>query len=208
MATFLLIFIGVVSVYAFSNPAFSKKMLFNASLVYHNKEYYRLLSSGFIHGDWFHLGFNLYAFHLFSKTMIASLIQLGIPGAQYHLIALFVLGVIVSEIPSLFKHKDNPLYNSLGASGGVSSIVFAAIMLNPVGMRLGLIFIPIFLPAFIFGILYLIYSNYQAKKAADNINHDAHIVGALFGVVYALILFPNTFSNFVTQLMNWNGDIF
>jgi len=208
MVIFLLVLIGGISYYAFSKPEVKAKFMFNANRVYYGKEYYRLLTSGFIHGDWFHLGFNLYALHLFSKTLIQSFTQVGLVNPELHFLILFVLGVVVSEIPSLLKHKDNPYYNSLGASGGVSSVVFGSILLNPVGMKLGLVFLPIYLPAFLFGILYLLYSNYQSKKGTDNIGHDAHIFGSLFGLIYVAAIYPNSLIDIMEQLKNWDGNIF
>lgn len=208
MLILLMIAIGLISFYAFSRPDVLNKLMFNATKVYHGKEYYRLLSSGFVHADWMHLGFNLYALHLFSEALLVSFTEFNIPYPKLSFFILFLLGVIVSELPSLLKHKDNPLYNSLGASGGVSSVVFASILLNPVKMKLGLIFIPIYLPAFLFGILYLMYSHYQAKKGTDNVGHDAHIFGGLFGLVFIIIIHPNSIPYFIDQLINWDGNIF
>ncbi len=207
MIILLIVIIGLVSYSAFSKPELKSKLMFNAYKAYHSKEYYRLLSSGFIHGDWYHFGFNMYAFYIFGDTLLRSFAVRGIPYAEAMVLVLFLLGVTVSSIPSLMKHKDNFYYNSLGASGGVSSIIFASIMFNPIDPRIGLIFLPK-IPAFLFGGLYLLYSNYQAKKGNDNIGHDAHIFGGLFGLVFIAIIYPNAIGDFIEQIMNWDGAIF
>jgi membrane associated rhomboid family serine protease len=123
----------------------------------------------------------------------------GIGGVYY--VVLYLLAIIVSEIPTYFKHKNNPGYNSLGASGGVSAIVFAVILFRPL--------VKIYMmPGFILGTLYIIYSYFQAKKAADGINHDAHLYGAAFGIVFCLVLYPPVFELFYQQISTWKMDLF
>lgn len=209
MLVFLLILIAFVSIYAWNKPEIQRLFVFNAYKTYHAKEYYRLLTSGFVHANWLHLGFNLYVLYLFGEIVLRDFsLQLDFLYPDFAFLLLFVLGVIVSELPSFLKYKNQPVYNSLGASGGVSSVVFASILLHPTGLKMGLLFIPIYLPAFMFGILYLIYSHYQSKNAQDNINHDAHLYGALFGLVFVIMLYPEAVPHFIEELKNWDGDIF
>ena len=208
MILFLLASILAISVAAWSNQDLMKRFVFNAYLVKQRKEYYRFLSSGFLHSNWIHLGFNLFVLYQFSNGLRYRLFDLGWYTSDWEIVILFLLGVILSEVPSYFRHQENPHYNSLGASGGVSSVVFTSIMLNPVKMKLGLIFIPVYLPAFLFGILYLIYSHFQSKQNGDNINHDAHLYGALFGVVFAVVYYPETFGMFLTEIASWDGSLF
>ena len=115
---------------------------------------------------------------------------------------IFIGGIIVSDIPTFIKHRNNPAYRALGASGGVASVVFASILFNPLG-EIGIMFIPIGIPGFIFGLLYMIYSYYQGKQMGDNINHDAHLYGAVYGLIIALILVPNVGPHFIEQIKNW-----
>lgn len=210
----LLISIGVVSYLAFENPLLKSRLLLKPTEIRANNEYYRLITSGFVHADYLHLGFNLFVFHSFGKGLIlthydqygrfANESFLTLYGNLWPIffIALFMLGVFVANIPSYFKNRFDPSYASLGASGGVSSIVFAFIIINPFH-NLYLLFIPIGIPGIIFGILYLIFSHYQSRKKNDNINHEAHLWGAIFGVVFMLVTKPELTIKFYDQLINY-----
>ena len=114
---------------------------------------------------------------------------------------MYVLAVPIASIPSLFKHKNNHYYNSVGASGAVSAIVFTFILLNPTG-DLGIIFIPVRIPAYIFGLLYLAYSYFMSRRDKDNIAHDAHFIGSVFGLLFPIILSPGLFNRFIYILLN------
>lgn len=123
----------------------------------------------------------------------------GAAGGFYFL-ALYLLGIIVSDIPTYMKNRNHPQYNSLGASGGVSAVIFASIIFLPL-QDICLYFIC--LPGVIMGTAYIIFSWYQGRKANDNINHDAHLYGALFGLFFCLIVYPDSFPNFIEQIKNW-----
>ncbi len=113
---------------------------------------------------------------------------------------MYILAVPFSAIPALIKQKNNHYYNAVGASGAVSAIVFTAILLQP-HMSLFIMFIPIPVPAYIFGILYLIYSYFMSKRpGADNIAHDAHFAGSIFGFTFPILLNPELFANFIQQI--------
>jgi len=190
----LLVLIVIASIYAWNNPYVMSKWIFNPYDVSRHKQWYRFITSGFIHKDYMHLGFNLYALYAFG-TGVEQIYGTSIFGVFGYLL-LFILGVIASSIPTFLKHKNNPAYNSLGASGGISSVVFACIFLAP-KMKLNLILIPFFkLPGFAFGALYMIYSHFMAKKQIDNINHDAHLYGALFGILFTLLYIENVFFDY------------
>ena len=167
-------------------------------------QWYRLLTSGFLHADWGHLLFNMFAFYSFGPLVLAAL-QDGfgqIPGLGLFLL-LYLGGIIVSDLPTYFQHRDDPGYRSLGASGGVSSVVFASILLFPVNANGGgIIIFPIPFPIqpFLFGFLYLAYSWYMGRRRGDNINHDAHFYGALYGVVLLLALIPPSGLLFIQQI--------
>ena len=115
---------------------------------------------------------------------------------------MYLAGIVASDVPTYLKHRNSPHYNSLGASGGVSAVVFSSILFAPLN-PLNLMFIPIDIPGFIFGGLYMFYSYYQANRGGDNINHDAHLYGALFGIVFSVIVVPGALVNFVQQVSTW-----
>ena len=119
------------------------------------------------------------------------------------LVILYLLGIVISDIPTYLKYKDVPNYNSLGASGGVAAVLFSSIMFDPLN-PVQIMFIPIDIPGFVLGTLYLIYSYYQGKRMADNINHDAHLYGALFGLVFTVSLRPGVVMSFIQQIRDWS----
>lgn len=178
-----------------------RRFILNPYMVHHRKEYHRVLTSGFLHRDHMHLIFNMITLYFFGQIieMVFDAI-FGKLGAVYYVL-LYLLAIIVANIPSLFRYRDQPGYNSLGASGGVSAIVFAFILFMPLEKINLYLILPI--PGFILGILYIFYSYYQGKKANDNINHEAHLYGAVFGMIYCIILYPPAVENFFTQLKNW-----
>lgn len=159
------------------------------------RQFYRFVTYGFIHADLMHLIFNMYAFYLFGSFIESAFIQLFTPlqGKIFYLV-LYFAALIVSVIPDYMKHKNNPQYRSLGASGAVSAVIFAYIMIRPMN-GIGIIFIPIGIPGFIFGILFIWVSYYLARKGGTNINHDAHMWGAVFGIIF-MIVFSKFFSDY------------
>jgi len=191
---------------AFNNLEMFDKLKFNAYLVWYKKEYSRLLSHALVHNSWMHLIFNMYVLWMFGE-MIEPVFSSPIyfpytyQYGKFLYVLMYVLAVLVSALPSLFKEKNNHYYNSVGASGAVSAIVFTTILLAPT-MPLGIIFIPIRLPAYIFGLLYLAYTFYMSKQNKDNIAHEAHFAGSIFGLVFPLILNPNLIENFIYQIAN------
>jgi membrane associated rhomboid family serine protease len=202
--TLIFVIITVIaSLYAWNNNNVLQSWMLNPYSVKRRNEYYRFITSGLIHNDYMHLFFNMFALYSFGN-IVEEHFSYQFPGYGPILFAaLYILGIIVSDIPTYLKHQNQPHYNSLGASGGVSSIVFAFILLYPM-MPLSLMFIPIPLPGFVFGGLYMFYSYYQAKRGGDNINHDAHIYGALFGIVFTVIIIPTAIANFIEQVRNWS----
>ncbi|SDK83954.1 Membrane associated serine protease, rhomboid family [Catalinimonas alkaloidigena] len=196
--TLIVIIITVVtSLLAWNNANLFERWMFTPYLIRTRNQYDRFLTSGFIHNDWGHLLFNMITLYFFG-TAVEQYFR-----SPLLFLVLYLVGIVVSSLPTYAKHKNHSHYHSLGASGGVSAILFSAILFDPI-RGLYLFFIPIPIPGFIFGILYLFYSAYRAKQANDNINHDAHLYGALFGVAFTLVLFPSVISNFFYQLANWN----
>ncbi len=147
----------------------------------------RMLTSGFLHVDWIHLGFNMYALYLFGKVVVSSF-------GTTNFLLIYFGSLIAGSMYSLYQHKSEAYYSAVGASGAVSGIVFSAIMLYP-DMELIMLPIPIPLPGYIFGIGYLLYSIYGMKKQLGNVGHSAHLGGAIGGYILTLLLRPSVISN-------------
>ncbi len=152
--------------------------------------WYELVTSGFLHANLGHLFVNMFTLYFFGPVME----QVMGPGYFFW---LYLSGLIVAGIPSIIKFRDNPNYATLGASGAVGAVLFAFIFLFPME-SIYIFLIPIPIPAFVFAILYLIYSMYESKQARGKINHEAHIAGALWGIVYLLAFVPNTIDHILT----------
>ncbi len=197
----IILLTSAISIPAFSNRAFFDKMKFNAFIIKENKQWYRFISYGLIHADWMHLLINMFVLYSFGEQVEMMFIYIfGLKGTILFLI-LYVSAIFISAYPSYEKHKNNSWYNAVGASGAVSAILFSSILLLP-SSKIYLLFIPFPIPAVIFGILYLIYSAYMAKKSVDNIGHDAHFWGAIYGLTFPIVLKPSLFLNFINQIEN------
>ena len=198
----LIIITSVTSYLAWQKPELQEKLLFHPYSVKHRNEYFRFITGGFVHSGWLHLFFNMFTLYFFGHSLEILFNSMFGESSFAYLVLLFLIGVIVSDIPTYLKYKDAPHYRSLGASGGVASVVFCSIMFFPTSplCLYGLICIP----GFILGPLFLIYSYYQGKRMADNINHDAHFYGALFGVVFSLFVKPSVLGSFVSQVASWD----
>ncbi len=200
--TVLLIAITVtISFYIFSHPGLQARLMMNPYNISHNHQYYRFLTSGFIHINHVHLLMNMISFYFLGTAVEQVFIYLfGSSGTVYY-VALYLMAIAASDIPTYFKQKNNPGYNSLGASGGVAAVVFAFILFQP--MQYICLFFALCMPGFILGTLYIAYSWYQGKKSRDNINHDAHLFGALFGLLFCVVIYPASVGNFLRQVMDW-----
>ena len=178
----------IVSFIGFRNSQVIDTLIFDPPAVTQKKQYYRFITCGFIHADIAHLAFNMISFYLFSHGLVEpAFIEYFGDYGRAALLIMYVLALIVSLLPTYAKHKNNTQYKSLGASGAVSAVVFAGIMISPLSL-LGFFIIPPIIPGFIFGPLYLILSAYLEKRGGDNINHSAHIWGALFDVIFIVIV--------------------
>ena len=166
--------------------------------VKHHKEYYRFISSGFVHAGWLHLGINMFVFWMFGRAVEQYYeINFGEFGNILFL-ALYLLGIILSDAFTYFQNQDNPGYRGLGASGAVAAVLFAFIIFNPWEMLYIWGIIPI--PAVIAGILYLIYEYVESRRGVGRINHHAHFFGAIFGLVFTFILKPELLPKFIHEL--------
>lgn len=195
---------AIVSYLAFNNNSIFDKYIFYPPAI-KNKQWYRFISYGVLHADLSHLIFNMFALYLFGseiEKVFNDVFGIGLGGFLY--VLLYLLGLFFSILPTWFKEKDNAYYRGLGASGAVSALVFSYILVYPMNF-MGIIFIPIFLPAFIFGIIYVVASIYLEKTQNGTINHSAHVTGGMFGVVFMFFVFKafagiNIFYYFVQNI--------
>ena len=191
-ATLALLIITVgVSMVAFNNGKFAEFAILVPHKMWTRHEYHQLITSGFLHGDTSHLFVNMLTLFFFGPYM-----ELYVVGSEFFLVIYFV-SLITGNLYPFFKYRKNPEYGALGASGAVSGIVFAFCLVNPLQMLY--IFFAIPMPAFIYAILWVGYSVYSMKRRNDNIGHEAHLAGALGGIIAMLIMFPEVLSHFFSQ---------
>lgn len=186
--TIIIVIITVItSLIGFRNREFLSKMMFSPYMIYHHKQYYRFISHAFIHSpnNLFHLIFNMFVLYEFGRN-VENYFDANFPamGAIYFII-LYFGGIFFSSLRDYSIYKDDPNYLALGASGAVSSVLFSHILIYPT-TSLYLFFIPIPIPSFVFGGLYLWYEHYMDKKGGGQIAHGAHIYGAIFGVIFTI----------------------
>jgi membrane associated rhomboid family serine protease len=203
MTYIIIVFTIIVSIVAFrSSEAFSK-FQFNAYQIYHRKEWYRLLSHGFLHANWIHLIVNMLVLFIFGPVVEQYFKYYLSPEAlkfyRFIFLLFYLLAIVLSSLLSLYKQKNNAWYNSVGASGAVSAIIFSYIFFNPWKMLYVYGLLPV--PGIILGAVYLIYSQYMSKRNIDNINHDAHFIGAVFGFIFPIILDYRLLGNFISELL-------
>ena len=191
----------IVSFICFGRREFVNRFSFNAYAILKRNEMYRLVTHGFIHADMSHLFVNMFTFYFFGAYMESIFAQIGLGGFGF--MGLYFGGMVFASLFDLIKYRDNVYYQSIGASGAVSAILFSSIIFNPWGKILLFAIIPV--PGIIFGILYLLYCQYMGKRTADNINHNAHFFGAVFGLIYPIILKPSLFFLFLDQLISFRG---
>ncbi|WP_347159903.1 rhomboid family intramembrane serine protease [Pontibacter chitinilyticus] len=201
--TFILIGITVlVSWAAWQKPEMMHQLIFQPYAVQRDNSWYRFLTSGFLHADFSHLFFNMFTLYFFGTNVEYTFTGIFglIPGELCYLL-VYLGGIIVSDIPTFLKHRNDPPYRALGASGGVASVLFASILFYPITPVC--LFAALCVPGFIFGVLYMMYSYFSGRRMAGNINHDAHFYGALYGFVLSLALVPQTLPNFFEQISQW-----
>jgi membrane associated rhomboid family serine protease len=182
----LVIITSLVSVSAFSNQKITEDLIFYPPAVSKRNQFYRFFTCGLLHADWSHLIFNMLALYLFGKEVEEAFVGLFGKSGRYIYLFMYVSALLISLLPTYFKNKENYQYRSLGASGAVSAVIFAGLMLAP-ETEVYLFFIPIPIPGFIFAPLYLIVSALLDKRGRDNINHSAHIWGALYGLLFVIV---------------------
>ncbi len=202
MITYFIIGVtAVISYIAFSNRELADKLQFNAAQIIHRKEYYRLVSHAFIHANWTHLIVNMMVLYFFGRNIEAYLgYYFGNKATAYFLL-LYFGGILAANGWSLIKHKNNYYYNAVGASGAVSAVLFATIFFQPWEPLYLFAILPI--PGILFAVGYLFYSYQMGKKSNDNVAHDAHFLGAVFGFVFPIVLQPSLFTPFIDNLFSF-----
>jgi len=173
----------LISVIAMENQSLKRRLMLNPHDVIHYQKWYRCFTHAFIHADWMHLGFNMFVLYSFGELLEMQLIAFyGLKG-HFYMALLYLTGILFSSVFSIAKHKDNPAYNALGASGAVMAVLFAFILINPT-VELQLLFLPIPIKAYIFGPLILLFEYIMSKRGGTGIAHDAHFAGAIYGVIF------------------------
>ncbi|MBT3648091.1 MAG: rhomboid family intramembrane serine protease [Flavobacteriales bacterium] len=186
---FIVLANALVSITALNNRDLFLKLDFQPYLIQRNNQWYRFISHAFVHADWGHLAVNMYVLYQFGKLVETYYEQL-FPGMwQVYFVLLYLGGILFSTIPGYARNKENFNYHGVGASGAVSAVVFSFILMEPMA-PLGIIFIPISMPAIVFGLLYLALEVYLDRNRKSNIAHSAHYFGGLFGVVFTVLIEP------------------
>lgn len=171
---------------------FERQLMLQPFYILRENRWYQLLTSGFMHASFLHLGVNMLTLYFFGPVIEQSMGTLNYAG-------LYFFSLIMSGIPSIIRHRANPGFATLGASGAVGGVVFAFIMFFPT-RSLFIFLIPMPIPAIVFGVLFLIYSFLESKRARGKVNHDAHLAGSIAGILYVLVAVPRYFEHLLTLL--------
>ena len=200
--TLIIILVTIaISYYAWQNPSTLENLVLNPYKVSKNGQYYRFITSGFVHADFMHLLFNMLTLWFIGEGIERLFGMLFGGNGRIYFGALYLLGIIVSDIPTFLKHRNSSGYNSLGASGGVAAVLFAAVLYAPL-LEICLYFL-LCIPGFIFGILFIGYSYYESRRGSGFVNHDAHMYGAIFGLLFMAAVYPAAVPGFFEQISGW-----
>ncbi len=182
----------VLSLMAFYNERMYSEFMLHPYSVARGQKLWTVITSGFIHRDWSHLLFNMLSFYFFAFQLEAIL-------GHWQFALLYMASLILSDLPTVGKHKDDYWYHSLGASGAISAVVFSYILFNPL-TKMIIFPIPIPIPALLYGVVYLVYCAYASRQSRDSINHDAHFFGAISGIMITILLYHDVVPLFLRQL--------
>ncbi|WP_461449472.1 rhomboid family intramembrane serine protease [Mucilaginibacter sp.] len=196
VASLIFVITILTSVMTFNNVELLSNLILHPYSVARNKKTYTVITSGLIHNDWMHLLFNMFSYYFFAFPLERAM-------GHWQFGLLYVASLILSDLPTIYKHKNDYYYRCLGASGAVSAVIFGYIMYNP-GSGMMIMPIPFVIPAIVFGPLYMIYCHFASKHARDNVNHDAHMYGALSGLIIVIILNHHVVNDFIVGV---NGVI-
>jgi membrane associated rhomboid family serine protease len=200
-----IILIGITalsSIIAFNRPALLDRWMFIPYQIKQRNQWDRFILSGFIHKDFMHLLFNMFTFYFFGGVVERFFkFQFGLALGGLIFVGFYLAAIVIADIPTYLKQQGNSYYQALGASGGTSATVFASIILMPLSdiCLFGLLC----LPGFLLGGFFLIYSYVKGQQGQDNINHDAHLYGAIFGIICILLLSPGSAGMFLEQILSY-----
>ncbi len=197
VASIIFIFTLVTSIYAFNDNTLFGKFMLHPYSVSRRKNVYTLITSGLIHQNWMHLFFNMFTFYAFAFQLEALI-------GHWQFGVLYFLGLVLSDLPTVVRHKEDFWYNSLGASGAISAVLFSYILYNPLS-TIGIFPLPFGIYAVLFGFLYLIYCYYMSQNSRDHINHDAHLFGAITGIIVTILLVPGIIPHFIAAITGRMG---
>ncbi len=189
----------LVSIYAFYNHEVFDRMKFTPYAIRHHGQGWRFFSYGLVHADWIHLFINMFVLYSFGKAVVDAYHFLFDVKGYFFYILLYAGGVVFSVLFDYGKYKEDAYYSAVGASGAVSAVLFASILVYPTG-SVYLFPIPFPIPSAIFGVLYLVYSAVMARRGQGNIGHSAHFWGAVFGLVFTIALKPRLAMSFLDQI--------
>jgi len=181
---------ALLSIAAFNDQRLFGALLFEPFVIKARGEWYRFISHAFIHANWPHLAVNMFVLFMFGRNVEMLLPFVTGKGALVHYLLLYGGGILFSSLPSYQRNIHDPSYRAVGASGAVSAVLFAQIIMLPTS-PVRFLFIPFPIPAYVFGILYLAYSYYMDKRGGDNVAHDAHFFGAVYGLLFMVLLDPD-----------------
>ena len=187
----------LVSWRAFNDHNLLERLILWPPAVERRKQYDRLLGYGFVHADWMHLLFNMITLWSFGTAVERAFSQMITPAGY---VLFYLSAIVVSILPTYISHRRDPNYRSLGASGGVSAVLFSFILFDP-WSKLIIFPIPVPIPAFLFAVLYVGYSIWMDRRGGGNVNHSAHLWGAAYGVLFTVLLEPRILGHFVQTLL-------
>ena len=200
VTTFCIILVTViVSILSLNNHELFDRLKFNAYDAKHSNHWYRFFTYGFIHAGWTHLFINMFVFYSFGEIVEGYFRIYFIHRYILYFLLLYMGGLLLSIIPAFGKHKNDVFYNAVGASGAVAAVIFSSIILYPTG-KIFFFFIPVGIPSPLFGLLYIAYEYYMSKRSKDNIGHDAHLWGAIFGIIFTIAVRPEFAISFLQQI--------
>jgi membrane associated rhomboid family serine protease len=191
----LIIFVATIAtslLALFGAPQLLDRSLFRPYWLLRRREYDTLIMSGFVHADLVHLLFNMMTFYFFAFDLERRI-------GTTSFVVLYILGLVFSHLGTWYKHRDHPEYASLGASGAISAVLLAAILYSPYG-SMYILPLPVPIPSPLFAVAYLAYSYYASKNPVGRINHDAHLGGALTGLVFVALTAPELYPAFFQAL--------
>jgi membrane associated rhomboid family serine protease len=187
----------IISFVSFSSARLMDALVFWPPAIGMRHQYYRFVSCGFVHADLMHLAFNMITLYFFGRGL--ELFYMGRLGLQhYYFTFLYLSAIIIANIPSYLKQRDNYNYRSLGASGAVCAVMFAFILIDP--WETLKLFYAVDIPAIVYAVLFLGYTIYMSRRGGDNVNHDAHLWGAIYGIVFTIVARPSIVGTFINEL--------